>query len=300
MKIAALIVTYNRLEKLKKCWAAVELLSFHEIVIVDNASTDATSDWLNSLNDPRLKIISSEVNDGGAGGFYRGSEWIALNSTPDWVLFFDDDAYPDSTLLEKFVASDRQNAQAIATCVLDTRGARCKMNIPWKKIPNTVSDLLHYSGKNSEFEAVEFVSTEIQAFSFVGVFVAFDTLKETYKFINKSLFIYFDDVFYSWKLHIEGCKLLYNPDLVFHHDVVESSSAMMPWKIYYLARNLISSRYIFPDKKPFSVVSILMRITKYYLMAVKSESKVSYLTSLSRGVIDGLLFATKGLKNGRR
>ncbi|TPE15920.1 MULTISPECIES: glycosyltransferase [unclassified Pantoea] len=300
MKIAALIVTYNRLEKLKKCWAAVEPLSFHEIVIVDNASTDATSDWLNSLNDPRLKIISSEVNDGGAGGFYRGSEWIALNSTPDWVLFFDDDAYPDSTLLEKFVASDRQNAQAIATCVLDTRGARCKMNIPWKKIPNTVSDLLHYSGKNSEFEAVEFVSTEIQAFSFVGVFVAFDTLKETYKFINKSLFIYFDDVFYSWKLHIEGCKLLYNPDLVFHHDVVESSSAMMPWKIYYLARNLISSRYIFPDKKPFSVVSILMRITKYYLMAVKSESKVSYLTSLSRGVIDGLLFATKGLKNGRR
>jgi len=300
MKIAALIVTYNRLEKLKKCWAAVEPLSFHEIVIVDNASTDATSDWLNSLNDPRLKIISSEVNDGGAGGFYRGSEWIALNSTPDWVLFFDDDAYPDSTLLEKFVASDRQNAQAIATCVLDTRGARCKMNIPWKKIPNTVSDLLHYSGKNSEFEAVEFVSTEIQAFSFVGVFVAFDTLKETYKFVNKSLFIYFDDVFYSWKLHIEGCKLLYNPDLVFHHDVVESSSAMMPWKIYYLARNLISSRYIFPDKKPFSVVSILMRITKYYLMAVKSESKVSYLTSLSRGVIDGLLFATKGLKNGRR
>lgn len=300
MKIAALIVTYNRLEKLKKCWAAVEPLSFHEIVIVDNASTDATSDWLNSLNDPRLKIISSEVNDGGAGGFYRGSEWIALNSTPDWVLFFDDDAYPDSTLLEKFVASDRQNAQAIATCVLDTRGARCKMNIPWKKIPNTVSDLLHYSGKNSEFEAVEFVSTEIQAFSFVGVFVAFDTLKETYKFINKSLFIYFDDVFYSWKLHIEGCKLLYNPDLVFHHDVVESSSAMMPWKIYYLARNLISSRYIFPDKKPFSVVSILMRITKYYLMAIKSESKVSYLTSLSRGVIDGLLFATKGLKNGRR
>ncbi|WP_312828465.1 glycosyltransferase [Pantoea anthophila] len=300
MKIAALIVTYNRLEKLKKCWAAVEPLSFHEIIIVDNASTDATSDWLNSLNDPRLKIISSEVNDGGAGGFYRGSEWIALNSTPDWVLFFDDDAYPDSTLLEKFVASDRQNAQAIATCVLDTRGARCKMNIPWKKIPNTVSDLLQYSGKNSEFEAVEFVSTEIQAFSFVGVFVAFDTLKETYKFINKSLFIYFDDVFYSWKLHIEGCKLLYNPDLVFHHDVVESSSAMMPWKIYYLARNLISSRYIFPDKKPFSIVSILMRITKYYLMAVKSETKVSYLTSLSRGVIDGLLFATKGLKNGRR
>ena len=142
MKIAALIVTYNRLEKLKKCWAAVEPLTFHEIVIVDNASTDATSDWLRSLNDPRLKIISSEVNDGGAGGFYRGSDWLVLNSTPDWVLFFDDDAYPDFTLLENFVVSDKQNAQAIATRVLDMRGTRCKMNIPWKKIPNTVGELL--------------------------------------------------------------------------------------------------------------------------------------------------------------
>ncbi|WP_293771746.1 glycosyltransferase [uncultured Pantoea sp.] len=300
MKIAALIVTYNRLEKLKKCWTAVALLPFYEIVIVDNASTDATSDWLKNLNDPRLKIISSEVNDGGAGGFYRGSEWIAANSTPDWVLFFDDDAYPDSTLLENFIASDKQDAQAIATRVLDTRGSRCKMNIPWKKIPNTVGELLQYSGESSEFEAVELSTTEIQAFSFVGVFIAFNTLKETYQFIDKSLFIYFDDVFYSWKLHIEGCKLVYNPDLVFHHDVVESSSAMMPWKIYYLARNLISSRYIFSDRKPFSIISIFLRVAKYYLLAGKSKSKFSYLTSLSRGVIDGLFFAAKGSKNGRR
>lgn len=300
MKIAALIVTYNRLEKLKKCWAAVAPLPFHEIVIVDNASTDATSDWLKSLNDPRLKIISSEVNDGGAGGFYRGSEWIVLNSTPDWVLFFDDDAYPDLSLLEKFIASDKRNAQAIATRVLDMRGMRCKMNIPWKKIPNTVSELLQYSGESSEFEAVDLFTTDIQAFSFVGVFIAFDTLKESYKFINKSLFIYFDDVFYSWKLHIEGCKLLFNPELVFYHDVVESSSAMMPWKVYYLARNLISSRYIFPDRKPFSIISIALRITKYYLMVSKSESKFSYLASLSRGVIDGLFLTAKGSKNGRR
>ncbi len=69
MKIAALIVTYNRIEKLKKCWAAVESLPFHEIVIVDNASTDGTFDWLMNLSDPRIKVISSEVNDGGAGGF---------------------------------------------------------------------------------------------------------------------------------------------------------------------------------------------------------------------------------------
>ncbi|MGJ0479652.1 glycosyltransferase [Pantoea agglomerans] len=300
MKIAALIVTYNRIEKLKKCWAAVEPLPFHEIVIVDNASTDGTSDWLMNLSDPRIKVISSEVNDGGAGGFFRGSEWIALNSTPDWVLFFDDDAYPDLLLLEKFMASDKQNAQAIATRVLDSHGKRCKMNIPWMKIPNSFGELVEYPRKSYKFEAIESNVTEIVAFSFVGVFVAFDTLKESYKFINKDLFIYFDDVFYSWKLKVSGCKLLYNPDLVFYHDVVESSTAMMPWKIYYLSRNLISSRYLFPENKPFSLFSIFLRLIKYYLMVLKSKNKFKYLSSLTKGIVDGCFFKVNGVKNGRQ
>ncbi len=300
MKITALIVTFNRIEKLKKCWAAVEPLPFHEIVIVDNASTDGTSDWLKNLIDPRIKVISSEVNDGGAGGFFRGSQWIVLNSTPDWVLFFDDDAYPDLPLLENFIASDKRDAQAIATRVLNTNGARCKMNIPWMKIPNTFGDLFEYSKNSAKFEAVGSNITDIEAFSFVGVFVDSGTLKNSYESINKDLFIYFDDVFYSWKLKLDGCKLLYNPDLVFYHDVVESSTAMMPWKIYYLSRNLISSRHLFPENKPFSLTSILLRIIKYYLMALKSESKLKYLSCLTKGVVDGCFFKMKGFKNGRR
>lgn len=46
MKYAALIVTYNRLEKLQLCWKATAALSFEHIVIVDNASSDGTEQWL--------------------------------------------------------------------------------------------------------------------------------------------------------------------------------------------------------------------------------------------------------------
>lgn len=300
MKIAALIVTYNRLEKLKKCWAAIEPLFFHEIVIVDNASTDGTSDWLLNIKDPRLKIISSDINDGGAGGFFRGSQWIVDNSTPDWVLFFDDDAYPDLMLLEKFISSDKQNAHAIATNVLDMKGSRCKMNVPWLNIPNSARELISYWKNPFLFEANESEITEISTFSFVGVFIDFNTLKATCKSINKELFVYFDDVFYSWGLKLKGYKILYNPYLTFHHDVVESTTAIMPWKIYYLSRNLILSRYLFSERKPFSIFSISLRLVKYYLMAFKSESKLKYLMNLTKGVVDGVSFKFKGFKNGRR
>jgi len=299
MKIAALIVTYNRLEKLKKCWAAIEQLPFHEILIVDNASTDATQEWLRELRDPRLKIVFNDVNEGGAGGFFKGSEWLAQNSNPDWVLFFDDDAYPDSTLLANFISSDKQDADVIATNVVDMKGSRCKMNIPWLKIPNSLGELIRYYNEPCQFEANRSGKSEVVTFSFVGVFIDFTLLKRMYHKINKDLFVYFDDVYFSWELNLLGYKIIYNPDLTFYHDVLESKTAVPPWKIYYLSRNLILSRNYFQENKPFSLLSILLRLVKCYFMVIKSDNKLSYIKYLTRGVWDGMTYKFKGPKSGR-
>lgn len=298
MKIAALVVTFNRLDKLKKCWAAIEQLSFNQIIIVDNASTDGTNEWLSQIQDPRLIIIHNETNEGGAGGFFRGSEWLALNENPDWVLFFDDDAYPDKNILKDFISSDKRDANVIATNVYDRFGSRCKMNIPWVKIPNSLIDMYLYNKKPHLYEASNECFSEISTFSFVGVFVDFGTLKNTYFKINKELFIYFDDVYYSWSLKNMGCKMYYNPDLIFQHDIVESNSAMLPWKIYYLSKNLLLSRKIFPKNQPFSILSIILRMIKYFYMVRKSNDKVLYLRFLLKGIFDGLTDDLKGKVNG--
>jgi len=299
MKIAALIVTYNRLDKLKKCWTAIEPLSFYEIIIVNNASTDATSEWLNELRDPRLRVISNDVNEGGAGGFYKGSEWLAKNSTPDWVLFFDDDAYPEPGILEKFEVSHKDNAQVVVTNVVDMKGSRCKMNIPWVRIPNSLGEIIGYYKKPAQYEASPSAISEIVTFSFVGVFIEFTTLKNTYHKINQDLFIYFDDVYFSWELNLYGYKMICNPELIFYHDVLESNSAMLPWKVYYLSRNLILSMFLFKSAKPFSFLSIILRLVKLYLMITKSDNKLNYIKCLTKGIFDGISFRFKGSRNGR-
>ena len=68
-EILAVIVTYNRCELLKKCIRGVLLQEgiSCDVLVVDNASSDGTSDYLRELktSDSRLNILHSKINEGG-------------------------------------------------------------------------------------------------------------------------------------------------------------------------------------------------------------------------------------------
>ena len=65
MFVSVVIPTYNRLPILKKCLDALEKQSLideiqnYEILIVDDGSTDGTTDWLenNNENFPHLRLF---------------------------------------------------------------------------------------------------------------------------------------------------------------------------------------------------------------------------------------------------
>jgi GT2 family glycosyltransferase len=65
--IAVVVLTHNRVHLLQKCVENVLLRTSHatrEIVIWDNASPDATREYLGSLEDPRIRVVTSEKNIG--------------------------------------------------------------------------------------------------------------------------------------------------------------------------------------------------------------------------------------------
>jgi rhamnopyranosyl-N-acetylglucosaminyl-diphospho-decaprenol beta-1,3/1,4-galactofuranosyltransferase len=104
-RIAAVVVTYNRLEMLKALVRALlEVPELDDVLVVDNASTDGTGDWLASYADSRVLGRTLEHNSGGAGGFHDGLAW-ALERDADLVWLMDDDGLPQpgclSTLLER-------------------------------------------------------------------------------------------------------------------------------------------------------------------------------------------------------
>ncbi len=238
--ITALIVTHNRLDKLKTTISRTFAQDFHGIVVVNCGSTDGTTEYLNGLKDSRLTAVHIK-NIGGAGGFSFGTHWITRHIKTDWVVFFDDDALPDEDLIEKFRRFNLKNYHAVACHVRAPGDPLPLMNTPIKRYPSTPGRLFRYlSGRNKMLITPKDIGnaiTPVEAASFVGFFIRFDVLQQTRDAINANLFIYYDDIFYTLWLHKSGYRLVFIPELKFFHNV-EPNNRMPAWKIYFLARNI--------------------------------------------------------------
>lgn len=103
IKIAAVVVTYNRIELLKQCIDSLKNQShkLDEIIIVNNLSSDGTLEWLNQQND--LTIITQE-NSGSAGGQFTGIK-TAYEKGYDWIWCIDTDIIFEANTLEAMINS---------------------------------------------------------------------------------------------------------------------------------------------------------------------------------------------------
>ena len=108
MLISVVIPTYNRLPILRKCLNALENQFFiddvhdYEIVIVDDGSTDGTSDWLrnNIQIFPHLRLLEQSH-----GGPAIGRNFGVENSKGDLIIFIDSDLVVNKFFLSNHVDS---------------------------------------------------------------------------------------------------------------------------------------------------------------------------------------------------
>lgn len=130
--LVAVVVTFNRLDKLKNTIAALLEQTCDAIVVVDNCSTDGTRDWLaeEAKRHAHLDVVLARENRGGAGGFETGVAHALETYDPDWMVLFDDDAYPKPGAFESFLKSDLSNVDSAAAAVRFPNGRICEMNRP--------------------------------------------------------------------------------------------------------------------------------------------------------------------------
>jgi len=97
--ISIIILTYNRLDVTRACLDSIHRNTpqSHEIIIVDNGSTDGTVTWLQQrcIEQPTIRLIANTENRGFAAGSNQGmqaatgSYVMLLNNdtvvTPDWL-----------------------------------------------------------------------------------------------------------------------------------------------------------------------------------------------------------------------
>jgi hypothetical protein len=84
--VSVAIVSFNAKEKLRRCLVCIE--AHHEVIVVDNASTDGAAEMI-ATEFPHVKLIANDVNR----GFGEANNQAMDAATGDLVLLLNSDAY---------------------------------------------------------------------------------------------------------------------------------------------------------------------------------------------------------------
>ncbi|MBB2955431.1 GT2 family glycosyltransferase [Bifidobacterium commune] len=244
-KIAAVVVTYNRLDKLKTVLRCMEEQTRlpEQLIIVNNAATDGTDQYLAEYkanfkfaDKIQLDIVTLPTNEGGAGGFSAGMR-RSYELGADFAWIFDDDGYPEPDALEKLVDG------------YDAASAKLGTNIPFacslvKFIDGNISEMNNpmTTWDWGRLMAQGLNIALVSRCSFVSVLIP-RWVMESYGLPYKEYFIWFDDAEYTIRI-TDGCPGIQVMDSVVLHDMGSNKGVNYSmidekniWKFEYGARN---------------------------------------------------------------
>lgn len=280
-KTAAVVVTYNRKELLTDCLQHIKSQTEPaDIIVVDNASTDGTSD-LFVENTEGLLYFNTGANLGGAGGFNYGMR-KACELGYEFVWIMDDDTMPEPTAHEKLLEADKKLCGEygwLSSLALWKDKTPCNMNIQkitkWKPLKS--------------FNETQ----KIQYASFVSLFLKVDTVKR-YGLPYKEFFIWSDDWEYTRRISKQENCYFIPESLVFHFcksntgaDIVSADADMLE-RFSYLYRNDV---VLYRQDGLDGFVYMVLRITKHiFKILLKTDYKAKKIRLMFISLKDGLKF----------
>ena len=209
-KVACIVVTYNRVELLKNCISSLhsQTCGGFDIIVVNNGSTDGTKEWLSTQNDI---VTINQDNVGGAGGFYTGMK-TAIERGYDWVWMMDDDGETEAHQLEELLnGAERLDSKFVNALV-------CNIN----NKEQLAFGLVH-NGKGltnvDETKAYKEIPDSINPFN--GTMIHRDVI-EKIGFIKKEMFIWGDEMEYTYRARSNGYKLFTITNAIHYHPPIKS------------------------------------------------------------------------------
>lgn len=187
MKIAVVVVTYNRCDDLELCVAAIKAQTVpSDIIIVDNGSTDGTKEYLDTL--PKDIKVIHQANLGGAGGFYIGTKY-AFDMGYEWVWMMDDDGLPEKYQLENLLAVAEKYGHKVLNALVVNKDNHSRFAFGKQELLSSVD--LH----------VDFLPQPLSPFN--GTFINREVMAKV-GFVKKEMFIWGDEQEYMARIRKGG------------------------------------------------------------------------------------------------
>lgn len=220
-QVSIIIPIYNKLEFTKRCLKGIieNTKSIdYEIIIVDNASSDGSKEYLTELSKekPRIRYVRNETNL----GFSKANNIGVKYSRGKYLMFLNNDTYP----LENWLSSSLNliekdpSVAAVGSKLLfpdDTIQHAGVVIVEDKKI-NDPLVARHYYYKISKDDPAVNKPFEYQALTAACLLVNKFAFLEVLGF-DEGYWNGYEDVDLCFKLRRAGYRLVYNPESVVYH-----------------------------------------------------------------------------------
>jgi len=289
--VSYIIVTHNRknlLEKLLNSIIAQKFNDEYEIIVVDDASTDGTYEFLQNfikrINCCKIKVIRNRTTQ-----FVATSRNIgAMFAQGKYLFFIDDDVILDDNCTRELVNFLKNNPDFVAATplILDNWGKPWACGIKRSYLGLNYS----YFPRNIPHKGYVIVDEAITAY-----IIRSDDFKRIKGYNHKYLFYYEEsEMFHRLKL-VTGKKIAcVLKAKVYHHIEKNKLWKINPLKAYLLGRNRVwfykewrrsSIHYI------LSILSWIILCYTYYLLNFIRFKNLASFALLLKGINSGLRFS---------
>jgi GT2 family glycosyltransferase len=258
--VAVVVVTHNRAELLSRCLDGLGRSRRRPdlVVVVDNASTDATAALLEARSDLPLRVVRPERNLGGAGGFALGVR-TAFDAGHDRIWLMDDDVVAAPDCLDVLMA---HSGPALMATRQDAGGRLCEkaatrfdLRSPFAVRPKRESVEERFGSR-----AAMPAEVPLENVAFEGFMVAREVVA-TVGLPDAGFFIFYDDVDLAIRIRRAGYPVVALRDAVLVRQLdFDQQHDTRGWKGYYMYRNLfvVHLRYgenLLVRLKPYAITA---------------------------------------------
>src|ERR1700676_20797 len=220
--VSITIVTYNSGRFIKRCLESVlaQKYPYREILVIDNNSTDGTTDILEQFED-RCTVVYNEENI----GFAAAQNQAITLSNGEWVLTLN----PDVLLLPNFIqalADAGQMDPKIGTVCGKLLAIRASFDLPDKPLVDSTGIyftpmLRHLDRGSQEVDNGHYLKHEY-VFGATAAAALYrrrmiDDISIGDEFFDPDFFVYREDADVAWRAQLMGWSCIYTPHARGYH-----------------------------------------------------------------------------------
>lgn len=283
--VSVIILAWNHKDVTVECLNSVLNLLYKpsSIIVVDNHSSDNTSDLIRSQF-PSVAVVVSDENRGFSDGINQGIVYALAHGAEQLLILNNDTILPPNFLDHLVWASEQDENQNVGIfipkiCYWDDPGRIWAAGARWRKFPPLVTMIGFKSIDSPKYNH----RREVELATGCAMLIRRQVLEQTGLF-DPIFFMYYEDYDFCQRVRAQNYKILYVPDACLWHKVSVSAGEDSPQKWFYWAQSaaLFYSRYF---KHP---VNVLIGVSLWILLRESFKGNLSFFPHYCRGLRVGL------------